>query len=371
MRVLHLLSSSAFHGAETMVAELVRESAGLGASVDVIAFENQGRGDLQILDAVKGSAAVALSMPNGSRFDWRLVANIADHVRKERVDVIHCHGYKTTIHALFVCRLVRARLVTTYHNWVSNTPALRVYSAFDRRIARFNDLAVGVSTEVASRLRAHVPPSKVRQIDNGVDVARFAPRAQGEDLRVSLGLAGRDVIGFVGRVSSQKGVDKLIRAFAELHLPNARLVIVGDGQERVNFESLARELGVSSGVLFLGERRDTPALYGAFDLLVLPSLLEGFPMTVVEAMSSGLPIVASSVGEVPRMLGGGAGVVVPPGDVSALREAVFTLLTDAARRIQLGTVARTKAQNEYSARQMALTYLKEYTTLCSNISARK
>ena len=86
-------------------------------------------------------------------------------------------------------------------------------------------------------------------------------------------------------------------------------------------------------------------------------------MTVVEAMSSGLPIVASSVGEVPRMLGGGAGVVIPPGDVSALREAIFTLLTDVSGRRQFGMIARAKVESDYSARRMARAYMEEYKGL--------
>jgi glycosyltransferase involved in cell wall biosynthesis len=286
-------------------------------------------------------------------------------------------------------------VVTTYHNWIETTPALRAYAALDRRLARFNDAAVGVSGPVMQVLQRHVPAQRLRQIDNGIDTARFAPRAERAAARHALGLADDVlVLGCVGRLSPEKGLDRLLTALAQAGAGAGQgagtagaaaplvgqapaqasdaarpvrdwlLLLVGDGESSAALQARAQALGLADKVRFLGRRSDTAAIYAALDLYLLPSLTEAFPMALLEAMASGCAVLAADVGEVARMLDQGRCGQVIRGDApEPWAAALAPLLQDAAGVAALGAAAaagRERVVALYSSRAMAGRYLEVY-----------
>ena len=139
------------------------------------------------------------------------------------------------------------------------------------------------------------------------------------------------------------------------------VVIVGDGELRPALQSWIDAAGMADKIRLLGNRRDTPAIYTALDVLVLPSLEEAFPMVVLEAMAAGCAVVASEVGEVGRIVRHGVdGELVPAGQVVALRDAIERLLGDGARRHGLGLSAQVRVESNFSSRSMAASYLRAY-----------
>jgi len=165
------------------------------------------------------------------------------------------------------------------------------------------------------------------------------------------------VIGTVAGLRLEKNVARLVRAFAQIAAASpARLVIVGDGPERARLQALATELGVSDRVCFTGQREDTPALYAGFDVFALSSDTEQMPLTVMEAMASGLPIAATAVGDVPNMVAAENAPFVTPGTDAALGAALSGLLQDADLRARLGAANREKARREFDQALMFETW---------------
>jgi glycosyltransferase involved in cell wall biosynthesis len=234
-------------------------------------------------------------------------------------------------------------------------------------------------------LQQHVEPARCRQIDNGIDTRRFRPPADRAAAKRALGIADTTlVLGCVGRLSTEKGVGRLLDALALAdadsraderaatrtlgHVdarPDWVLLLVGDGNLREQLQAQARTLGLAERVRFLGHRSDTAALYRAMDVYLLPSLLEAFPMALLEAMASGCAAMAADVGEVARMLdGGGAGRVVA-GDGAAPWAAVLRPLLGAQPGprddlARLAAAGRARVEALYSAQAMARNYLQAY-----------
>ncbi len=343
-----------------MAAELIRQSVEIGIECHLGAFDNAGRGDRQAIDACRGTAAGWI-VPCRRQFDRAAVVAIADYVERYAIDVVHSHKYKTTFHALLARRRRPFKLVATYHNWLIENRSLALYAAIDKRIARFCDAAVAVSESVFDELARFVPRSKLRRIGNGVDTSRFSPRDTKAATRSALGLRHRHVAGFVGRLDRRKGVDDLIEAVAALQSRDIDLLIVGDGDHRATLEQTALRSGIADRVHFLGTRSDTPELYGALDLFVLPSLVEAFPMVVLESMACGVPVIGTDVGDVAKIVERErTGWVVPPADRVALGAAISGALRDEERLEAMGRNARRTVTERYSAQHMAQQYAECY-----------
>jgi glycosyltransferase involved in cell wall biosynthesis len=366
VRVLQLLSSTAFHGAEAMAAELIRQLHVLGVENHVALLDNDGRGDGQLLTQTRGCVAHSARLPCSGSFDLQTFRALARYLIEHDIDVVHSHKYKTTFYAAAVCRWQSRRLVTTYHNWITTTPALKAYALLDKTLARFNSAAVGVSTPVVQTLSRWVPRQRLHQIDNGVDVERFRPVADRAQMQGELGLAGAGpLLGCVGRLSQEKGIDRLLAGLSQLPKSlNWRLALVGDGDQQNPLREQAEALGLADRVHFLGRHGDTVRYFQAFDLFVLPSYVEAFPMALLEAMACGCPVVASSVGEVARIVDGGAcGRLVAEGDPAAWTCALAESLNELEPLQAKAKRGRERIMAQYSAPAMAQAYRRLYTEL--------
>jgi glycosyltransferase involved in cell wall biosynthesis len=363
MKVLHLLSSTGFHGAEAMTAELVKQQSRLGLDVYVAAFDHGDGGNADILAAVRPHCRMVSEIVCQGPLDRRALAQLNALVREQGIELVHSHKYKTTFYALPGRLLGRYKLATTYHNWLLHTRALRLYAWLDKRLARINDAAIAVSTPVAQELARYVPAARLRQIDNGIDVGHFQGEWSRTEARRQLGLdLQRPTLGFVGRLSAEKGLDVWLRALQQFQarVPDFQALIVGEGDQRPMLEKDIERLGLGQNVSLLGNRRDTPLIYAALDVFVLPSRVEAFPMVLLEAMSSRCPVIASRVGEVARIVPPEVGMVVPSGDEQALTQAMLTLMEDSERRRLMGEAGRQTVIENYSSEAMAGQYIAVY-----------
>jgi glycosyltransferase involved in cell wall biosynthesis len=190
-----------------------------------------------------------------------------------------------------------------------------------------------------------LPRRVIRYIPNGIDLARFAPAATGERRG-----AAETVIGTVAALRPEKNMARLLRAVAPL--PGCRLVIAGDGPERAALTDLAAALGMADRVTFAGYRQDTPDLYARFDVFALSSDTEQMPLSVIEAMASGLPVVSTDVGDVRLMVGAANAPFVTAPDDAALGAALAALAADPGLRRRLGAANLAKARAEYDQAAM-------------------
>jgi glycosyltransferase involved in cell wall biosynthesis len=227
---------------------------------------------------------------------------------------------------------------------------------------------VAVSTQLDRELAAAGIDRRVL-IENGISLDPPRDPACRDRLRASLGVPpdGHLVLS-VGRLDAWKGYDLLLDAFASCaaELPTARLLIAGDGDLRDDLAARSRRLGIESRVTLPGYREDVPAILAAADLFVISSRKEGLPMVLLEAMAAGLAVVATAVGEIPKVLGEGAGSVVPPGDAEALAAEIARLLQSPELRRQFAETARDKFLVQYSREAMGARYQRMYEHLLSN-----
>jgi glycosyltransferase involved in cell wall biosynthesis len=205
----------------------------------------------------------------------------------------------------------------------------------------------------------------VQVVYNGIELARFAGRVgEREEVRRELGLApGTFVILQVARLDYLKDHLTAVRTLGRVarQVPDVRLVLVGEGPEGLAIEAQVEQLGLTGQVLFLGLRKDVGRLLQAADLFLLTSVSEGIPLTVIEAMAAGLPVVVTQVGGLPEVVQEGVtGLLAPPGDDAALADRILSLAGRPERRAELGRLGRERSRELFSEDSMHAAYLKLY-----------
>jgi len=297
--------------------------------------------------------------------------------RREMPDVVHLHNFLPQVYGGAAARLARVPAVVATKHGVGRPRLAR-----SRRLAgwayQLADAIVAVSADARERLLANygLPPGRVRHIMNGIDTERFRPAGDDrEERRGGLpGFTGAPLIGTVCRLLKPKGIRTLLDAFARVtgELPEARLVIVGDGPDREGFERRARELALTDEVHFTGMRDDVDAIYPLLDVFVLPSYTEGISLTLLEAASCALPIVATRVGGNPEIIDDGrTGRLVPPRDAEALADGLMEQWREPEKARKIGRAARAEIVERFSLKRMTQDYLALYHELLNGRAARR
>jgi glycosyltransferase involved in cell wall biosynthesis len=298
-----------------------------------------------------------LGLERRSRFDLAPWVRLLQFLKRERFAVLHAHKIGSNVWGALVSPAAGVPVFVAHeHTWAFQGQPLR--RLLDRQlIARRADAFVAVSTE--DRRRMHevegIPLEKIRFIPNGIPAP--PPPRPGADVRGELGIrAGAPVVGAVATLRAQKALDVLVRASVPLarRFPGLRVLIAGgDGRpgepERERLATLARELGVGEQVCLLGPRSDIPELLAALDVATLSSDFEGSPLSVLEYMEAGKPVVATRVGGVPDLVEDGVtGLLVAPRDPEGLAEALAELLDDPGRAAAMGRAGRERQRREFS-----------------------
>jgi glycosyltransferase involved in cell wall biosynthesis len=303
-----------------------------------------------------------LTVPKQGRgLDFSLPGRLADVFRSNRVTVVHAHNPQALIYAAPAGRAAGAAVVYTCHGQ-NSLAAGRVW--LTRLASLVVDAYVAVSPRIAARARTNheCPEAKLLVIDNGVDLSAFRPDMSARrEVRAELGLPEQAwVVGTVGRLVADKHPELLLRAALPLLGPGARLVFVGDGPLAPTLRALAAGHPASRWVNFLGARQDVPRLLAALDVFALSSRTEGLPLALLEAMSVGLPIVATAVGGVPDVVRDGFSArLIPSEDEAALREALDQLRNDPTAAAEMGRCAQQESRR-FSAATMTSRYLDLY-----------
>lgn len=361
MRVLQLLSSGGYYGAENMLLNLAASQEQAGCPSTLLLFYNAHQPNVDFYEQARRRGLPARMVRCEGRADWRVVRDIRWHIRTEAIDIVHAHGYKADVYGYLAARWEKKPIVATCHNWRDSSQALRWYNRLDRLVLKRFDAVGAVSEAVAATLRgAGMPGSRIKVIPNGVDVHAF------HDCRPSLPqlrASGAPVIGVVARLDLQKGFEYLLQAVRGLcdRFSGLQVVIVGEGPDRAAIEGMVQQLGLESHVTLAGQRADMPGVYASMDIFVLPSLNEGLPMTVLEAMAASRVVVVTRVGAIPTVIADGeTGLLVDPRDTSALTQAIARLLSDSDLREHLARQARAWVEQHYTADFMALKYKEIY-----------
>jgi glycosyltransferase involved in cell wall biosynthesis len=252
--------------------------------------------------------------------------------RQRRPDVVHTHGFRSDVIAGTVVGRDGIAIVSTCHGFIESDWRGRMYQWLQRRALRRFDAIIAVSRATEERLRlAGVAASKIHFVPNGY--AGSVEILSRDSARRILDLPEAPVIGWVGRLSVEKGPDLAIEAFARLRHPTACLVFIGSGRDAGSLRTRTVALGVSERVLWRNAVPEAGKLFSAFDVFLLSSRTEGTPIALLEAMAATVPIVATRVGGVPDVIDASSAHLVASGDVDAMAVALADVLSqpDAAR----------------------------------------
>ncbi len=309
-----------------------------------------------------------IDLPDRGPWDWRLVRELGRMCRRLQPDIWHGHDYKSDPLGLLLRRKRKEMfLVSTVHGWGVPGRRVRLYRWFHQLCLRGFDRVICVSEDLKRQCaRAGIPTRICRVIENGVDTDLYARRESPAAAKVRLGLPS-DVFlaGAVGRLSAEKDYPTLLRAarrLAEAGLP-IRVMIVGEGPEHEHLAGLIRRDRLQQTVTLEGFQADTVPYYQAFDAFVVTSLDEGLPNALLEAMACEVPVVATPVGGIERLIEDGVtGLTIRPGDDAGLADALRRL-RDVDQRLKLGRAGRELVRKDYAFERRMQRVLAVYREL--------
>jgi glycosyltransferase involved in cell wall biosynthesis len=370
MKILHLVSSGGYYGKESVILNLCSALEKRGCTAEVGAFLNSVAPNDELVVRAHRQNLLAGTFACRGRLDPRTVGAICGYIREQNIDLVHTHDYKADLYGYLAAKWTGRPLFATCHLWFTTDLSSRIYGGLDRMVLKHFDGVIAVSPPIGDTLRrSRVPERKVAVIANGID---FSSLSKVEDDSSSREFGPGLTIGIVGRLTRQKGHAFLFAAARGIlgKFPAARFVVVGEGPDRKQLETMTQELGIAGSVQFAGYRDDMDRVYRGLDLMVMPSLDEGLPMTLLEAMAAKRAVIATSVGAVPEVIEHGrSGWLVHPGDEGELQQAVTTLLQDGSLRQRIGEHARQSVVARFSSDLMAQNYLDFYRRMDCRLNA--
>lgn len=362
LHVLHVFSSAGLYGAEHAVLGLIPALAAGGVQSTLACIDNPYFDEQPLYQRAREIGIPARRIRCRGRLDRATTRELRALLRQHPGAIMHVHGYKSAFYALRArCGHPGTPIVSTLHGWITNTRALWLYRMLElwmlRRVQRVCIVAEGMRRPLRE---AGIPAERIVLVENGVDTMRFGPGGPALS-RGEFGIPhDAFVFGGVLRLSSEKNPLGLLDAFVRVaqQTPHAWLVVAGDGAERHACEERARASGFGNRIRLLGKRSDTERIYPLFDCFVLPSLTEGLPLALLEAMACELPIVATRVGQVATVLENLPAALVAPGDTAGLAGAML----DALPQHTLPSM-RLRVLTRYSVARMARDYTAVYSEM--------
>jgi glycosyltransferase involved in cell wall biosynthesis len=369
-RVLHLIDSAGVYGAERVILNLAQEHIEGGEVTPVVGcLIPHADAPSALHDTAMQEGIESLRLPVANQrlpFDLLRLMRV---LRRERIDLVHAHGYKPAVFA-FVARLLAGiPAISTCHLWFEPEHGplkKRLMVAVEKRLYRWFPRVLAVSEDIRGILVTEgVPADRVTVVPNGV--ATHAPAltaAERERIRASLGVApGEFCVLNAGRLARQKCQSLLVDAAARLKALGrpCKVLIVGDGELEGQLQQQIQSLGVQDHVRLLGFREDVPELLAASDAFALPSLGEGMPMSLLEAVAARVPVIATAVGDVGKLVvDGRSGIIIQPGDVDGLVTAIDSLRAQPQLALAITGHAHQLLIDGFSQEAMAASYLAVY-----------
>lgn len=353
MRVATVIDSLGLGGAERLLVTLARAAPHVDLQVTVVTLRDTH--STVVEDGIAAAGADVIHVGTTWRHqlaDPRRLLRLGGELRRANVDVVHTHLGTANVLGVVAARRLSLPVVGTLHNVRVGERGLRVRA--EDVALRHADAVVAVGQEVARTHASALAPRPITVVPNPVDPQLLAPsRAAAVRAELAGGRAGPILLD-IARLEPQKGHLVLLEALRSVveRWPGVVLALAGEGSLAGALAARAAELGLEDNVRLLGPRRDVPDLLAAADLFVSASHYEGMPLSILEAMAAGLPVVATAVGDVPTVVDG-AGVLVPPDEPASLASAIHAVVGDPARRRAMGTAGAQVVSRRFDARRWA------------------
>lgn len=365
--ILFVIDGLEFGGGERVFLQL---AAGLRDRYQVFVAAMPG-GEFE--NELKQLKIQFLSVDISRRISFKPICQIKDIIRNNKIDLVHSQGARADFFARVAGRLagvpnILCTIAMPVEGFDTGPLRKKIYRFMDWLSERYVERFIVVSDSLKKTLikRRGISTHQIVRIYNGIELEQYRPNSEYGNLRKEWGVP-EDValIGAIGRMVSQKGFEYLIKAIPAImkSFSKAKIVIVGDGPLKEGLEALGEGLKVKSSLIFTGFRSDIKEILSAIDILVIPSLLEGFPMITLEGMAMAKPIVATNIDGITEQITDGInGILVPPKDPSALAKAVIRVLKDKEWARAMGLSARGKVEQDFSVEKMVAETEKVYVS---------
>ena len=372
MRVAHIIKVTRISGAERHLLVLLTGLRERGVDARLIILVERDKPMDDMMAEAREREIPVCRIVIRRDYDLPLLWKLRGALQEIQPDIVHTHLVHADMFGYFAAKLSGVqRIVSSRHNDDQFRYRPR-WRRINRRMWRSFDAGIAIS-EAIKRFTIEVeaaPADKISVVHYGIDFAWLSDddiEAARQHLRAALGVdADALLLGIVCRLVEQKGIPYALEALRRLRAeyPQAHLVIAGDGEKAAELRRLAAALGVADRVHWLGWRSDAADLMAAFDVLLVPSLWEGFGLVLLEAMSRRVPVIASRVSAIPEVIvNGESGILIPPRDVDALTQAIARLLTDRALRKYMGLLGAARLEEHFSVERMITSTLAVYERL--------
>ncbi len=376
VKVLHFICSTGFYGAEKWILALANNSDPALVTSELVVTKEAASHDLQLVRDFNALGLTSHEVEMNNRFDPRAIKSLVALIKKQKVDILHSHGYKSDILGIVAAKIAGIRCITTPHGFEkTNDRKLELFIAAGCRTFKYFDYTVPLSRELyADVQRYKVPEEKIVYIQNGVDLKDIDYRKPSDNPKVradheTIDLPEKKTIGFIGQMIDRKNVTHLLDVFEKLAMSNSglELVLLGDGISREKFEAYSDKLKSKDRISFLGFQTDPLSYLKKFDLFVMCSTLEGIPRCLMESMAMGVPVAAYDIPGVNQLLEHNkTGLLATLNNKDELYDCCKQLLWDEKLANEISAAAAQHINEKFSARRMAIEYTELYQQLLSD-----
>jgi glycosyltransferase involved in cell wall biosynthesis len=353
LKILHLIASPDIGGAERLLLTLCDNIDKKLYSIVMGMFTGNCAEEVPLWNEVQKSVIEIESVPFTHPFDPKQLLVIYSIIKKYKPHIIHTHGYKTNILGLIFSKLFNIRIISTFHGWLHTESKLtKILFRLNMRLLRYFDRVIAVSDQIKSGLiREGVSSNRISIIRN-IPTPYSCDNLDRYKIIFDLGICNSSkIVGFIGRLEKVKGISQFIDAAICILQQTKEIyfIVVGDGSERSAMEEQVNRLGLQNNFRFLGFVDNPVGYFSILDLYVLSSLDEGIPLTLLEAMSLGVPVIATRVGGIPEVITDGFnGLLVSPNNIPELANAIMDAFNENGETQIISENARKTIDEDYS-----------------------
>lgn len=365
--VLHILSSAGIAGGERYLQDLIKYA---GRSIKHLIVLPYAGPFMQVLEEYK-CHFIIINMKK--KLSIRAIVALVQYIKNHKVDIIHTHGYRANFYGRIVCMIRGVKNVSTVHvslyDYIDTPLLIRyTYIFLEKILSYWTSIFICISNSMKEDILNHgIDPRKIVVIQNGVDLERFYPRPAREKLKEELGInTNGHVIGTVGRMVTEKGQKYLIEALKYLkdEWKGLRCLFVGDGPMLPQLKKMVFDYGIEDMCIFTGIRKDIELIYPVLNQFVLPSIREPFGLVLLEAMASGIPVIATDSGGPAEFVKSKInGILVPPRDSKGLASQINWLLSDKEKAQKIGKEGLKTVKKGFNVRNTTMRVEQIYHTL--------
>ncbi len=374
MKILHVYTGGGeIYGAERVIYNLAAEQIKSSMSPEVAYFKRPGRNSF--LEFLNDSRIPVHVVESRSRIDAGAFMTLRSICLSSSPQILHSHGYKGDIFLAILKRILRGpAIISTKHGSTDAMTSTRLYERLGDLSLRYFDRVVAVSGYTKNKLiELRVPEAKIEVIHNGIDISSFAGAWNGS-LRESLGLEqGSRMVGYIGRLGPEKGIAYLLEAAGTVcrSKKDVYFVLIGEGILKEETGDFVARKALEGRIFMPGFRSDATEMLRELDMLILPSLTEGTPMVILEAMAAGVPVIASDVGGIGEIIEDSrTGLLIKPGDPGAIVEAINALLENGGLAENISRSAKKEVESRFSASRMSELYERTYRNVLKGARTR-